>query len=111
MGLETKTYWLTDRPLQCDFDFLQTSEGGVACQWSKYSSTTSEDSPARSEYSSTRQYRTSTEQEMIEEDRYWDTADRQNTAGERITRKNPGAGIQDRKYKVFSLSGARLCNQ
>jgi hypothetical protein len=21
MGLETKTYWLTDRQLQCDFDF------------------------------------------------------------------------------------------
>jgi hypothetical protein len=21
MGLDTKTYWLTDRQLQCDFDF------------------------------------------------------------------------------------------
>jgi hypothetical protein len=31
-----------------------------------------------------------------------DTADRQNTAGEGIT-KNPGAGIQDREDKVSSL--------
>jgi hypothetical protein len=25
MGLDTKTYWLTDRQLQCDFDFELTS--------------------------------------------------------------------------------------
>jgi hypothetical protein len=36
-------------------------------------------------------------------DRYWDTAGRQNTAGEGITKKNPGAGKQDREDKVFSL--------
>jgi hypothetical protein len=40
-----------------------------------------------------------------------DTADRQNTAGEGITKKNPGARTQDREDKVFSLSGARLCNK
>jgi hypothetical protein len=33
------------------------------------------------------------------------TADRQNTAGEGITKKNPGAGIQDRDDKVSSLCG------
>jgi hypothetical protein len=26
MGLETKTYWLTDRQSQCDFDFDLISE-------------------------------------------------------------------------------------
>jgi hypothetical protein len=45
-----------------------------------------------------------------EEDRYWDTADRRNIAGEGITKKNPGAGIQDREDKVY-LRGVRLCNQ
>jgi hypothetical protein len=40
-----------------------------------------------------------------------DTADRQNIVGEGITKKNPGARIQDREDDVFSLSGARLCNQ
>jgi hypothetical protein len=39
-----------------------------------------------------------------------DTADRQNTAGEGITKKNAGATIQDREDNVFGLSGARLCN-
>jgi hypothetical protein len=31
-----------------------------------------------------------------------DTADRQNTAGEGIAKKNPGAGIQDKENKVYS---------
>jgi hypothetical protein len=30
-----------------------------------------------------------------------DTADRQNTAGEGITKKNPGAGIMDRENNVL----------
>jgi hypothetical protein len=37
--------------------------------------------------------------------------DRQTTAGEGITKKTPGAGIQDREDYVFSLSGARLWNK
>jgi hypothetical protein len=49
--------------------------------------------------------------ERPEEDRYWDTADRQNTTGEGITKKNPAARIQDSEDNVFSLSGARLCNK
>jgi hypothetical protein len=28
MGLDTKTYWLTDRQPQCDFDFERVSSGG-----------------------------------------------------------------------------------
>jgi hypothetical protein len=39
------------------------------------------------------------------------TADRQNTTGEEITKKNPGARTQDREDDVFSLSGARLCSK
>jgi hypothetical protein len=34
-----------------------------------------------------------------------DTADRQNTAREGTTKKNPGAGIQGREDKVPSLCG------
>jgi hypothetical protein len=48
---------------------------------------------------------------MTEEDRYWDTADRQNTAGEGITKKNPGARLQGREDNVCSLCGVRLCNK
>jgi hypothetical protein len=40
-----------------------------------------------------------------------DTVDRENAAGEGITKKNPGAGLQDREDNVSSLSGARLCNE
>jgi hypothetical protein len=40
-----------------------------------------------------------------------DTADRQNTAGEGIAKKNTEARIPDREDNVFGLSGARLCNQ
>jgi hypothetical protein len=40
-----------------------------------------------------------------------DTADRENTAGDRITKKNAGAKIQDREDNVLNLSGARMCNQ
>jgi hypothetical protein len=40
-----------------------------------------------------------------------DTADRQNTTGEGLTKKNPGARIQDREDNVFSLCGVRLCNK
>jgi hypothetical protein len=29
-----------------------------------------------------------------------DTADRQDTTGEGVTKQSPGAGIQDREYKV-----------
>jgi hypothetical protein len=50
------------------------------------------------------QDRKSTEQGMTEEDIL-------NTAGEGITKKNPGAGIQDREDNVFSLYGVRLCNK
>jgi hypothetical protein len=38
-------------------------------------------------------------------------ADTQNTAGGGITKKNPGAGIQDREDNVSSLCGVRLCNE
>jgi hypothetical protein len=48
---------------------------------------------------------------MTEEDRYWDTADRQNTTGEGITKKNPGARTQEKEDKVFSLRGIRLYNK
>jgi hypothetical protein len=34
-----------------------------------------------------------------------DTADRQNTTGEGITKKNPGTGTQAREDKVSSLCG------
>jgi hypothetical protein len=34
-----------------------------------------------------------------------DTADRQNIVGEGITKKNPGARIQDREAKASSLYG------
>jgi hypothetical protein len=30
MGLDTKTYWLTDRQTQCDFDFAEESPGGIS---------------------------------------------------------------------------------
>jgi hypothetical protein len=59
------------------------SKGGFACQWSEDSSTG----------------------QSSEEDRHWDIADRQNSAGERITKKNQGARIQDREDNVFSLCG------
>jgi hypothetical protein len=38
MGLDTKTYWLTDRQSQCDFDFdfTDSSVGGVV--WSEVKS-------------------------------------------------------------------------
>jgi hypothetical protein len=29
MGLDTKTYWLTDRQSQCDFDFDLSSENSA----------------------------------------------------------------------------------
>jgi hypothetical protein len=51
-----------------------------------------------------------TERDMTEEDRHWDTADRQNTAGGGIIEKNPGARTQDGNENVFDLSGVRLCN-
>jgi hypothetical protein len=35
-----------------------------------------------------------------------DTADRHNMRGEGITKRNPGARIQDREDDVFNLSGA-----
>jgi hypothetical protein len=57
------------------------------------------------------QDRRSTEQGMTEEDRYWDTADRENTARERVTKKNPTDRIQDREDKVFSLCGVRFCKK
>jgi hypothetical protein len=59
----------------------------------------------------TSQNRMSTEQGTAENDRYWDTANRQNTTGEVITKKNPGARIQDREDNVSSLCGVRLCNK
>jgi hypothetical protein len=34
-------------------------------------------------------------------------ADRENTAGETITKKNPGARIHDKEDNAFSLSGGR----
>jgi hypothetical protein len=40
-----------------------------------------------------------------------DTVDRQNTAGDKITKKNPGARIQDRGDNVFSLCVVKLCNE
>jgi hypothetical protein len=40
-----------------------------------------------------------------------DTVDKQNTAGEGITKMNSGAGIPDREDNVFDLRGARLCNE
>jgi hypothetical protein len=40
-----------------------------------------------------------------------DTADRQDTAGEGITKKNPGARTQAREDNVSSLCGVRLCNK
>jgi hypothetical protein len=40
-----------------------------------------------------------------------DTADRENTTGKGITKKNSGARIPDREDHVCSLSVARLCNQ
>jgi hypothetical protein len=40
-----------------------------------------------------------------------DNVDRQNTTGEGITKKNPGAGIQDREDKVSSLCGeTNICS-
>jgi hypothetical protein len=44
-------------------------------------------------------YKTNTEQGMAEEDRHWDTADREKTAGEGITMKNSGARILNREDK------------
>jgi hypothetical protein len=38
--------------------------------------------------------------EWLQEDWYW----------EGIAKKNPGARMQDREDKVFSLSGVKLCN-
>jgi hypothetical protein len=40
-----------------------------------------------------------------------DTADRQNTAGEGITKKNAGTRTQEREDNVFGVSGVRLCNK
>jgi hypothetical protein len=40
-----------------------------------------------------------------------DTADRENTAGEKITKKNPGARTQDREDKDLCFSGAKLFNK
>jgi hypothetical protein len=40
-----------------------------------------------------------------------DTVDRQNITGEGITKRNPRAGILDREDKIFSLSGARVCDK
>jgi hypothetical protein len=57
------------------------------------------------------QYRTKTELGMTEEDRHYDTADRQDTTGEGITKENLGARIQDREDNVFSLCGVRFCNK
>jgi hypothetical protein len=37
-----------------------------------------------------------------------DTANRQNTAGEEITKNNPGAGLQDREDKVSSIYGVSM---
>jgi hypothetical protein len=45
------------------------------------------------------------------EDRYRDTQERQNTTGEGITKKNPGARIKDREDNVFRSYGVRLCNE
>jgi hypothetical protein len=55
--------------------------------------------------------RMNTEQGMTEEDKIPRYCRRQNTTGEEIAKKNPGARIQDREDKVFSLCGVRLCNK
>jgi hypothetical protein len=36
MGLETKTYWLTDRQSQCDFDFDFTGQSSVGDSHEKF---------------------------------------------------------------------------
>jgi hypothetical protein len=35
MGLDTKTYWLTNRQSQCDFDFNLTEKSVIAELWIK----------------------------------------------------------------------------
>jgi hypothetical protein len=78
----------------------------------------------KSEHSSTRtvrirlpgravQYRTSEVRIRLQDSpvKKTDTADRQNTTGEGIIKKNPGARIQDREDKVFSLCVVRLCKK
>jgi hypothetical protein len=36
MGLDTKTYWLTDRQSQCNFDFDFDKKGGLKSERVKY---------------------------------------------------------------------------
>jgi hypothetical protein len=44
MGLDTKTYWLTDRQSQCDFDFdpasFREGGGGVKTHWNTQTGST-----------------------------------------------------------------------
>jgi hypothetical protein len=42
MGLDTKTYWLTDRQSQCDFDFGDGVVDGVQWRTMEYNGSTTE---------------------------------------------------------------------
>jgi hypothetical protein len=90
MGLDTKTYWLTDRQSQCNFDFdfdLWTSENSSTRQVGRVRIRLPGGSTVQNEY------------------RDLDTAGRQNIAGEGITKKNPVAGMMDREDNIVGLSG------